>query len=91
MSELYYNFFDRFCDLNKFEEFEMDKDVLHLALDEEELYDCIQPDKRSTWKEMREIDCRDSFEADVKSNFFARACCSTHKKHDKREPGLFKE
>ena len=40
---------------------------------------------------MREIVCRDSFKADAKCKFFPRACCSTHKKNDKREPGLFKE
>ena len=39
---------------------------------------------------MRENDCRDSFE-DAKSNFFPRTCNSIHKKHDKREPRLFKE
>ena len=33
---------------------------------------------------MRENDCRDSFKADAKSNFFPRTCCSTHKKYDKR-------
>ena len=26
-----------------------------------------------------------------KKNFFPRTCCAVHKKHDKREPGLFKE
>ena len=26
-----------------------------------------------------------------KQNFFPRTCCSVHKKHNKREPGLFKE
>ena len=40
---------------------------------------------------MRESDCRDSFKADAKSNFFPRTCCSIHEKHDKWEPGLFKE
>ena len=40
---------------------------------------------------MRENDCRDSFKADAKSNFFPRTCCSTHKKYDKRESGFFKE
>ena len=40
---------------------------------------------------MRESDCRDSFKADAKSNFFPRTCCSTHKKYNKREPGLFEE
>ena len=91
MLELYYNFFDKFCDVNKFEELEMDTDSLYLALAEENLYDCIQPDKRVAWEKMRESDCRDSFKADAKSNFFPRTCYSIHKKHDKREPGLFKE
>ena len=91
MLELYYNFFDKFCDVNKFEELEMDTDSLYLALAEEILYDCIEPDKRAAWEEMRESDCRDSFKAVEKSNFFPRMCCSLHKKHDKREPGLFKE
>ena len=34
MLELYYNFFTRFCDVNKFEELEMDTDSLYLALNE---------------------------------------------------------
>ena len=34
MLELYYNFFERFCDVNKFEELEMDTDSLYLALSE---------------------------------------------------------
>ena len=38
MLELYYNFFDKFCDVNKFEELEMDTDSLYLALAEENLY-----------------------------------------------------
>ena len=41
MLELYCNFFERFCDVNKFEESEMDTDSLYLALSEKELYDCI--------------------------------------------------
>ena len=45
--ELYYNFFDEFCDLNKFEELEMETDSLYLALVEESLYDCIKPDNRA--------------------------------------------
>ena len=91
MLELHYNFFGKFCNVNKFEELEMDTDSLYLALAEENLYDCIKPDKRAAWEKMRENDCIDSFKADAKSNFFPRTCCSTHKKHDKRESGLFKE
>ena len=69
----------------------MDTDSLYLALAEEKLYDCIQPDRRAAWEKMRENDCTDSFKADAKSNFFLPTCCSTHKKHDKWEPGLFTE
>ena len=69
----------------------MDTDSLYLALAEENLYDCIQPDKRAAWEKMMENDCRDSFKADSKSNFFPRTCCSTRKKYDMREPGLFEE
>ena len=42
MLELYYNFFIRFCDVNKFEELEMDTDSLYLAVAEKELEDCIR-------------------------------------------------
>ena len=42
MLELYYNYFERFCDVNKFEELEMDTDSFYLALSEKELYDCIR-------------------------------------------------
>ena len=36
MLELYYNFFDKFCDVNKIEELEMDTDSIYLALAEED-------------------------------------------------------
>ena len=44
MLELYYNLFTRFCDVNKFEELEMDTDSPYLALAEKELEDCIRPE-----------------------------------------------
>ena len=43
--ELYYNFFDKLCDVNKFEELETDTVSVFLAVAEETLYDCIQPEK----------------------------------------------
>ena len=49
MLELYYNFFDKFCDVKKFEGLEMDTDSLYLALAEEDLDDCILPSKRAEW------------------------------------------
>ena len=49
MLELYYNFFDRFCDVNKFKELETDTDLLYLALSEKELYDCIRDESKAEW------------------------------------------
>ena len=91
MLELYYNFFDKFCDVQKFDELEMDTDSLYLALAHENLYDCIQPEMRSIWNEIRRDDCTETFRADSTCNFFPGTCCDKHVKHDKREPGLFKE
>ena len=49
MLELYYNFFGRFSDVNKFEELEMKTDSLFLALSENELYDCIREESKAEW------------------------------------------
>ena len=89
--ELYYNFFERFCDVNKFEELEMDTDSLYLALSEKELYYCIREKPKAKWGLTRTEDCKDDFTANATNNFFPRTCCTKHVKHDKREPGLFKE
>ena len=91
MLELYYNFFKKFCDTDKYEELEMDTDSLYLALSEENLEDIILPEKGNEWKAIRSRDCTDSFTANEAGNFFPRTCCTAHKKHDKREPGLFKK
>ena len=91
MLELYYNFFTKLCDVNKFEELEMDTDSLYLALAEKELEDCIGPEMKAEWQRLQSEDCVDSFTADVAANFLPRTCCVKHKQHEKREPGLFKE
>ena len=91
MLELYYNFFTRFCDVNKFEELEMDTDSLYLALAEKELEDCIRPEMRAEWQMLPSNDCVGSFTADAVANFLPRTCCVNYKQHDKREPGVFKE
>ena len=46
MLELYYNFYENFCDTDKYEELEMDTDCLYLALSEEKLEDVILPEKK---------------------------------------------
>ena len=91
MLELYYNFFKKFCGNEKFEDLEMDTDSLYLALSEENLEDYILPQRRSEWEAIRLRDCTDSFTANASSKFFPRTCCTAHKNHNKREPGLFKQ
>ena len=71
MLELYPNFDDKFCDLNKFEESEIDTDSPYLALAEENLNNCIQPEKKETFDKMRENDCRNAFKADAKSKLIS--------------------
>ena len=63
--ELYYCFFERFCDVNNFEELELDTESLYLALSEEELYDCIREESRVEWVLMRTEDCKDDFTANA--------------------------
>ena len=70
MLESYYNFFHKYCDENKFEELEMDTDYLYLALEEDNLYDCMLLEKRAQWKLIRRNDCRDNYIADANQNFF---------------------
>ena len=67
--ELYYNFFTRFCDVNKFENLEMHTDLPYLALAEKELEDCKRPEMKAEWQSLRSNDCVDSFTADAVAIF----------------------
>ena len=69
----------------------METDSLYLALSEENLEDIILPEKRNEWEATRSQNCTASFTANATGKFFPRTFCSAHKKHDKREQGLFKE
>ena len=89
--KLYCNFFQRFCDVNKFEELEMDTESLYLALFQKELNDSIREESKVECDFMRTEDRKDNFTANETTNFFPRTCSTEHKKHDKREPGFFKE
>ena len=91
MLELYYNFFTRFGDVNKFEELEMDTDSLYLALAEKELEDCIRHEMTAEWQRLRTSNWVDKFTADAVAKFFPRTSCVKQKQHDTREPGLFNE
>ena len=91
MLEFYYNFFQRFCEVNIFEELGMDTDSLYLAVSEKELYDCVQEGSLLEWELMKTEDCKDGFTANATTNFFPRTCCTEHEKLDKPEPGVSKE
>ena len=67
--ELHYNFFTKFCDVNKFEELEFGTDSLYFALAEKELEDCIRPEMRAEWQTLRSYGCVDSFTADAVAKF----------------------
>ena len=69
MLEPYYNFFEKFCYTDKYEELEMDTDSLYLALSEENLEDVILPEKRVEWEQLRSEDCTDNFTANATDNF----------------------
>ena len=89
--ELYHNFFDKHCDVTKFEELEMDTDSLYPALFGHELYECIPPARKKECNFFGSGDCNDGFSDNSTTNFSPRTCCAKHKKHDRGEPGLFKE
>ena len=72
--ELNYNFFERFCDVNKFEELEKDTDSLYLALFEKELNDCIREESKTEWELMRTEGCNNDFTANATTKFFPRTC-----------------
>ena len=70
--ELYYNFYKKLCDTDKYEELEMDTDSLYLALSAENLEDVILPKKRAEWDQLRSKDCTEHFTANATDNFFPK-------------------
>ena len=88
MLKLYYN---KYCDVTKFEELEVDTDSLFLAISEQDLYEWSRPAMKKEWDSLRIANCTNEFLATSKTNFFPPYCCTKQKKHDKREPGFFKE
>ena len=49
---------------------EMDTDSLYLALAHDLLEDCIKPDMREVWNNIRMNDCSNTFAADSSNIFF---------------------
>ena len=94
MLELCYNFFDKFCDVNNFEELEKDNGYRFPLFGlGRRRFRCLHPlaeEDLETANEARTVETT-SEQMQKKKQFFFRACCSKHKTHDKREPGLFKK
>ena len=67
----------------------MDTDSVYLPLAQTELEDCIRPELRAEWEQMRSKDCTYSFTADAVENFFPRSCCDKHKKNMTGESLIF--
>ena len=89
--ELYYNFFfKKLCNTDKEEEMEIDTGSLYSAL-AETFSTSVSKEKENKSGNCCEADCNDTSTADACCKFFAHTCCAKRKKHDKREPGLFKE
>ena len=80
MSKLFYKFFLKFCNFDKYEEMGMGADSLYLALAEKYLYDYIWSAKGQEWESLCSKDCKDSFAADAWSNLFPLKCCAIGKK-----------
>ena len=66
---LYYNFFKKFCDTDKYEELEMKTDSFYVALSEKNLEDVIFPQKRAEWDQLRSKDCTDNFTVKATDDF----------------------
>ena len=91
MLQLFYNFFQLFCDSQKYELIERYRHSLYIALSDDKVEELIRPEMKLMWEMKRENDCRDDFRADEHYNQFPRNCCKQHWKYDQRTPGLFKE
>ena len=89
MWELYYNFFSKFCDINKFEKFEMDTDSLSLALADEESDECILPasEQIGLKSEARTVE---TISEQMRKTTFSPLLAALNIRN-KREPGLFEE
>ena len=69
----------------------MNTDSLYLALSEHDCYDCIRPAMKKEWDSLRSRDWTDEVLVNSTTKFFPLTWCAKHKKHDRREPDLFKE
>ena len=51
----------------------------------------VSDQQKKECNSLRSGNCTDELSANSTTNFFPRTCCGKHKKHDRREHGLFEE
>ena len=92
MLELYYNFSAKFCDTDKYDEMEVDTKSLYLALEKKNCIKVheVEKGKSGNCYAAKTVMIRKMQTLAAFSNP-GRAVLNTKKKHDKREPGLYKE
>ena len=61
MLELYYNLYEKYCDVTEFEELEMGTDSLYLVCSQHDLYDCIRPAMKTECNSVPSGDCTGAF------------------------------
>ena len=83
--ELDFNFFEKLCDADNFEELEMDTDSLYFTLWEENFEGLILSQKPVEGNAFERFHRKIHFQRN--RHFFRGMCFNRHKKHDKREQG----
>ena len=93
MLKFYYDFLCKYVDKADFQLTHMDTDSYYFAISAPQLSDVIRPSYRRWWfKGLHSRDaCKDDVNRwDTPMEWFPRECCPTHRRYDKRVPGLFK-
>ena len=93
--QFYYNCLDYFVDRKDYEITHTDTDSLYFTLSGASLRDVIKPSRREEYEDAIYNHCYDHDESGQPfrasdHHWFPRECCERHRKHDKRERGLFK-
>ena len=88
--ELYYNFFDNFCDFKYFKGMEKDAEFIKLALAQDTFEHCIKLGMKNSWKEKKTEECSSPF-VNLYRYFFPPTCCQDHIKHHKLNLGLIRK
>ena len=94
--QFYYDCLDYYVNREDYEITHADTDSLYFMMSADEFEKIVKPEKLKEFKQAIYGNCYDvdsegkPFRAST-VNWFPRECCEKHRKHDKRERGLFKK